>query len=424
MPYVPGGVSGGGNTVVNANGTITTAPDIPGRPEGGFTGTGQVKDVYTQGGGSTGYVSKAPTSMAEFNERFNRLGGGSKQAYDYLLGKGDYPTTPYTPTGELQKPYFESAGRFPTDIKTKRYLFQDGKYVENPDYVPPVYTQGAKSTGLSTNEVIKGFKALKPAETQANFDYVSYLKANPEVQSELDQGIANFGTKADPAAAAYNHYIKYGKGEGRPFTMTPNATPDDAAVFEWANTNNVSDAQLAEQMGISVAEVARRRKAFKDATTDKTVVDELTGQGGDDSPAPPGEEDPDAFSMDGVISTATGGLVPRRMAQGGLGALARGGMAQQYNLGDYSDGGRLLRGPGDGVSDSIPASIGNKRPARLADGEFVVPARIVSELGKGSIEAGARKLYAMMDRVQKARGKTTGKKRVATNTHADKYLPA
>ena len=94
------------------------------------------------------------------------------------------------------------------------------------------------------------------------------------------------------------------------------------------------------------------------------------------------------------------------------------------DLGGYSDGGRLLKGPGDGVSDSIPAMIGNKQPARLADGEFVVPARIVSEIGNGSTEAGARKLYAMMDRVQKARSKTTGKKQVAKNTRADKYLPA
>ena len=106
---------------------------------------------------------------------------------------------------------------------------------------------------------------------------------------------------------------------------------------------------------------------------------------------------------------------------GGITALARGGYS---HLGDYSDGGRLLRGPGDGVSDSIPATIANKRPARLADGEFVVPARIVSELGNGSTEAGARKLYAMMDRVQRARGKTTGKGKVAKNTRADKYLPA
>ena len=94
------------------------------------------------------------------------------------------------------------------------------------------------------------------------------------------------------------------------------------------------------------------------------------------------------------------------------------------HLGDYSDGGRLLRGPGDGISDSIPAMIGKKQPARLADGEFVVPARIVSELGNGSTEAGARKLYAMMDRVQKARGKTVGKGKVAANSRSTKYLPA
>jgi hypothetical protein len=102
-------------------------------------------------------------------------------------------------------------------------------------------------------------------------------------------------------------------------------------------------------------------------------------------------------------------------------AMAQGGIS---NLGDYSDGGRLLRGPGDGISDSIPAMIGKKQPARLADGEFVVPARIVSELGNGSTEAGARKLYAMMDRVQKARGKTVGKGKVAANSRAEKHLPA
>jgi len=103
------------------------------------------------------------------------------------------------------------------------------------------------------------------------------------------------------------------------------------------------------------------------------------------------------------------------------GGMAAGGLS---HLGDYSDGGRLLKGPGDGISDSIPAVIGQKQPARLADGEFVIPARIVSELGNGSTEAGARRLYAMMDRVQKARGKTVGKGKVAKNSRADKYLPA
>lgn len=97
---------------------------------------------------------------------------------------------------------------------------------------------------------------------------------------------------------------------------------------------------------------------------------------------------------------------------------AAGGIA---NLGGYSDGGRLLKGPGDGVSDSIPAVIGKKQPARLADGEFVIPARIVSELGNGSTEAGARKLYAMMDRIKKARSKA---KNIAADTKSDKHLPA
>jgi hypothetical protein len=107
-----------------------------------------------------------------------------------------------------------------------------------------------------------------------------------------------------------------------------------------------------------------------------------------------------------------------KAAGGGLMDLAAGGMS---DLGGYSDGGRLLRGPGDGVSDSIPATIGGRQPARLATGEFVVPARIVSELGNGATEAGANKLYAMMDRVQQARRKT---KNIATDTKAHKYLPA
>jgi hypothetical protein len=107
---------------------------------------------------------------------------------------------------------------------------------------------------------------------------------------------------------------------------------------------------------------------------------------------------------------------PERYASGGM---AQGGLG---SLGSYSDGGRLLKGPGDGVSDDIPAMIGENQPARLADGEFVIPARIVSEIGNGSTDAGARKLYAMMDRIQKARGKTL--KNVAANSKADKHLPA
>jgi hypothetical protein len=103
---------------------------------------------------------------------------------------------------------------------------------------------------------------------------------------------------------------------------------------------------------------------------------------------------------------------------------AAGGDVQQYNLGGYSDGGRLLKGPGDGVSDDIPATIGNRQPARLADGEFVIPARIVSEIGNGSTDAGAKRLYAMMDKIQAGRKKTVGKGKVAVDSKAKKHLLA
>jgi hypothetical protein len=122
------------------------------------------------------------------------------------------------------------------------------------------------------------------------------------------------------------------------------------------------------------------------------------------------------YISDGLVShneKKEGGLIKHRYAMGGL-----------SSIGNYSDGGQLLRGPGDGVSDSIPAQIGARQPARLADGEFVVPARIVSEIGNGSTAAGAKRLYAMMDRVQKGRKKTVGKDKVAVDSKAHKMLPA
>jgi hypothetical protein len=91
------------------------------------------------------------------------------------------------------------------------------------------------------------------------------------------------------------------------------------------------------------------------------------------------------------------------------------------SIGGYSDGGRMLKGPGDGMSDDIPATIGNKQPARLADGEFVVPADVVSHLGNGSTDAGAKKLYGMMDKVRKAR---TGTKKQGKQIKPEKYMPA
>lgn len=142
----------------------------------------------------------------------------------------------------------------------------------------------------------------------------------------------------------------------------------------------------------------------------------VTNEAGQQVKRRPGSGGITYFTPMTYTKAADGGLMEENVVM-----MREGGIA---SLGSYSDGGRLLKGPGDGVSDSIPAQIGEHQPARLADGEFVIPARIVSEIGNGSTDAGARKLYAMMERIQKARGKTVGKNKVAVDSKADKHLPA
>jgi hypothetical protein len=94
-----------------------------------------------------------------------------------------------------------------------------------------------------------------------------------------------------------------------------------------------------------------------------------------------------------------------------------------YNLGGYAHGEvpRLLKGPGDGMSDDIPATIADRQEARLADGEFVVPADVVSHLGNGSTDAGAKKLHDMMTKVREAR---TGNPKQGKQIKAEKFIPS
>jgi hypothetical protein len=94
---------------------------------------------------------------------------------------------------------------------------------------------------------------------------------------------------------------------------------------------------------------------------------------------------------------------------------------QNFAGGGLSNVPRFLSGGGDGMSDSIPATINNRQPARLADGEFVIPADVVSHLGNGSSKAGAKQLYAMMDRI---RAQRTGRKKQAPAVNPRKSMPA
>jgi hypothetical protein len=105
-------------------------------------------------------------------------------------------------------------------------------------------------------------------------------------------------------------------------------------------------------------------------------------------------------------------MTPEEYAkQGGI-KMAQGGIA---------DAGRYLRGKTDGMSDEIETSIDGEQPALLSHGEFVIPADVVSHLGNGNSEAGAEKLYNMMDKIREAR---TGTKEQGKEINADKFLAA
>jgi hypothetical protein len=374
-PY--GNKNNPGDLTFNADGTVTVQPNIPGRPYGGFSGMGEVRNAYTQGGGSLGYTPYAPKTADEQDALYNRFtpGGDSEAAYNYLIGKGGakYPTK--SRVGEIAQPYREATMGYPTSTnKAYNYDAATGKMVRNPDYVAPGRdAAGNVNYTLSLSEMKK------------------YLTANPL---------------------------------------------SGQALYDWAQENGASAQDVADATGRKLSEVYAEFRAAKKVADAKVgtgvgasgLYDGSGGDGGDAAAAAAAA----ASAADSAAASAASasGTAPGSDGSPGSGA-KRGGMIGYAiggglgSLGSYSDGGRLLKGPGDGVSDSIPATIGRKQqPARLADGEFVVPARIVSELGNGSTEAGAKKLYAMMDRVQRARGKTTGKNKVAANSRADKYLPA
>jgi hypothetical protein len=363
-----------GDITRNPDGTVTVTPNIPGRPDGGFTGMGQVRDAYTAGGGSLGYTAPVPKTAAEHNAMYNKLTDDSLDAYNFLMGKGK-------------------------NLTQRKAETRDRPVMQRYDEA----VLGRKATrlakpGTTTTKSVVGV----PGNPKSYFNEAEYLAANPDVAAELKTGKSVSG-EPTRFTSGYEHYLMYGKSGGRAFTGDYEGYLTAAALANAANAGGGGDGPTGPSGGGNPNSIS----GFTPAPPDNSIPDTSMSPS---TASPPGDV---GESVSGDYNN--GGLLPRGYAiGGGLGS-----------LGSYSDGGRLLKGPGDGVSDSIPATIGQKQqPARLADGEFVIPARIVSELGNGSTEAGAKKLYAMMDRVQRARGKTTGKNKVAANSRSDKYLPA
>jgi len=200
--------------------------------------------------------------------------------------------------------------------------------------------------------------------------------------STYDQAAANFGTKAGTFKT------------GVPLVI---GTSGMMAIDEAQKIREDADRAAAASKGEQQDMLARISKGKKRA--EEAV-----------------RANPYMYAMGGSVDDELGGdYSAMGMNQGNL-------QKGLFGMG-YAAGGtpRFLSGGGDGMSDSIPATIGGTQEARLADGEFVIPADVVSHLGNGSSKAGAKQLYSMMDRVRKAR---TGNEKQGRQIKPQKLMPA
>jgi hypothetical protein len=207
--YLPGGVGGGGNTVRNDNGTITTTPDIPGRPDDGFTGMKNVRDVYTEGGGNLGYTSPSFDKIEDFNKKYvtDRMSGDSLAAYEYLTGKKGAAYPVKSGVGQIARPYDEAVLGYPTRGNLPfTYDKATGKMVRNPDYVAPGRDEKGNVTyGMSLNDIKKALTDT-PLSGQALYDWAMTNKLSAQQIADatgrsLSSVYADF-RKGSKAAAA------------------------------------------------------------------------------------------------------------------------------------------------------------------------------------------------------------------------------
>ena len=223
---------------------------------------------------------------------------------------------------------------------------------------------------------------------------------NPQTGQErfAQGGVAHFrrgGSNLADSLDFYKSMTESRGGKGYSGKSDPGASYAADIYYDMDPDTRYQDALTAAQ--IRQAKINKRSNVEPPVAKRPTPMGQLNLR-------PPGAQ----------AAAAGSSLDPEMAAQGGI---------MHSSLVGYAAGGnpRLLKGPGDGMSDNIPATIANKQPARLADGEFVIPADVVSHLGNGSTEAGAKRLHEMMNKVRKAR---TGNPKQGKQINPNKFMPA
>jgi len=329
-------------------------------------------------------MNLSPEKQAIFNDAIAR---NPSQVADIMRGAGASAVNPTTTQGFTQG--ITSLGNIGSAIKSNPLAAAGAA-------LPLVSGSLFRQPTLSTSNANSVNTVNQPLQRlSSNYQGIEPVPPNPHYQ------------------AAYPNYVQtpYSPYTGTPAVQSPASTiyGADGGLMSKPPTPGLMDGGKAgnvDFMGGDMYPTSQQHRSYYATPT----------QAPTSAQAAMASYEPNTNPLTGEMTAnmAGGGIA-------GLTAFATGGIS---NLGSYSDGGRLLKGPGDGVSDGIPAQIGARQPARLADGEFVVPARIVSELGNGSTDAGAKRLYAMMERVQAKRKKSMGKNKFAVNSKAEKDLPA
>jgi hypothetical protein len=324
----------------------------------------------------------------------------------WLTQSPEYKLNPVTDL-QIGSAYRDILGRdaSPEDLAAQNHPQMNLSQFRQAIMQSPEYSSKARTSPLEISSIYKDILDRPPSlEELALYKNTPLTAAETKKQVMQSPEYLNTLTKSFIPKVTYNS-SGLASIEGAQPAQT-NAADNINAALQQQLARQGPSTQFAAPPSVQAPQAQRSTPPDQDQTASLVKLREVAMKAR--GPSAGADAAGDVYSA-GSVQYAAGGLS---------------GLPTQYNLGGYSDGGRLLRGPGDGVSDSIPARIGNRQPARLADGEFVIPARIVSEIGNGSTDAGARRLYAMMDRIQKARRKTTGKHKIAVNSKAEKYLPA
>jgi len=356
-------------------------------------------------------AEKALSAQATYGDKLSQTGTGFKNVFTGEPGTWDKFKGSFTEPGEkmisdlsgyskIALPIGGAAlgGLEESDIYGKPFNMAAAK--EKEKYDPYSRLDLNKDTGLrlvANGGLINSYATGGTVQSDSMRD----LYGGPDNQPTMSTGLGGFGLgrlNNLANAQAINQASLTGYAEGGELRLedkfstaldeAPVITPEQAILTEDAKTqapeNNMSKLGIT---GLGVGNIPTNNFAPGSLAT---IANAMKNQ----------NVPPEAAFVQNLTGARTG------YAMGGLTALKPGG---------------YLSGGGDGMSDSIPATIEGKQQARLADGEFVIPADVVSHIGNGSSKAGSKRLYAMLDKVRKAR---TGHTKQGKQINPNKYMPA